>query len=154
MQSGPCTLAFVSGSEKEKERQKSEIREYCKRRFDVLPSDIEFLDSETILHEKLKEWKEWKEKYTKAEDTAAEVAKEEDIIVITDLRVISENPETLAGELHDVLVNRRIRIEVVKKEHRDLLEKYQPDRLTKNQLEFLGPRLLVALEELSRQIFE
>jgi len=146
MQNEPCILGFVSGSEEEKEKQKSEIREYCKKKLDVLPSDIEFLDREKILCEKLKEWKE---KGTKTEDTKSEY-----IVVITDLRIISKHPETLAGNLYDVLVNRRIRTEVINKEHRDLLERYQPDRLTKDQLELLRPRLLVAFEELSRQILE
>jgi len=155
MQNEPCPLAFVSGSDEEKEKQKSKIQEYCKTRLDILSSDIEFVDWENLICEKLKklkklkELKEWNENGTKAKDTKAEY-----VVVITDLGVISKNPEILASNLYDVLVNRHTRIEVINEEHRDLLEKYQPDRLTKDQLEFIKPRLLAGLVEVCCKILK
>ncbi|GAI75373.1 unnamed protein product, partial [marine sediment metagenome] len=108
-----------------------------------------FVDWENLICEKLKELNEWNENGTKAKDTKAEY-----VVVITDLGVISKNPEILASNLYDVLVNRRTRIEVINEEHRDLLEKYQPDRLIKDQLEFIKPRLLAGLVEVCRKILK
>jgi hypothetical protein len=139
-----CTLAFVSGSEQQKEKQKSEIREYCKKRLNIPSSEIEFLDSEKLLLEKFKEWKEWKAKGIRDEETTAEDTKGKATVVITDLRVFSSDPSELAGQLYDILVNRRIRVEVIKKEHRDLLEKYQPGKL----IVLTKERTLAGLEEL------
>ena len=138
-------LAFVSGSQEAKEMQKSEIMDYCKKALDVLPSDIEFIDRENFIFEKLKELKEWKENGIEVKDIKAEY-----VIVITDLRVISTEPKILANNLYDVLVNRHTRIEVVEEEHRKILEQYQPGRLIALPQE----RILAGLEELCRDILK
>lgn len=140
-----CTLAYVSGSEKQKEDQTQEIREYCSRRLGIPSSDIQVLDSETLLQEKLREWVEWKKRGTQATNTSREC-----ILVVTDLRVISRDPAALAHALHDVLIQRRIRIEVVKNEHRDWLENYQPGGLS-GQLGFPRQRVEAGLEEVAQK---
>lgn len=128
MQNKTYYFAFVS--EKEKEKQIFEIKKYYRTEFDVLPSDIIFLmesDWDRFLDEKLKEVMEYlKDKDTKAEDTMGKDNKDESILVVTDLRVFSSDPNELAGTLRDIMFERCVRVEVIKKEHRDLLELRQP----------------------------
>jgi hypothetical protein len=138
-------LAIVSGSQEEKEKQKSEIMDYCKKALDVPPSGIEFMDRENFIFEKLKELKEWKENGIEVKDIKAEY-----VIVITDLRVISINSKILASNLYDILVNRHTRIEVVKEEHRKILKQYQPERL----IVLTPERTLAGLEELCQDILK
>ena len=95
MQNEYHLLAIVSGSQEEKEKQKSEIMDYCKKALDFLPSDIEFMDRENLIFEKLKELKEWKKNGIEVKDNKAEY-----VIVTTDLRVISINPKILANNLY------------------------------------------------------
>jgi hypothetical protein len=149
MQDVPSIIALVGGSDEEKEEQESEIREYCSKRLGVLSSDIEVLDRDRILQEKLKEWKG-----QRGEDAKAEDAKGRCVVVVTDLRVISRDTGILARNLYEVLIDRGIRIEVVNEEHRDSLRCYQPGHLTGERLESMKPRLRAGLEELAREILE
>ena len=141
MQIEPCALAFVSGSDEEKEKQISEIRAYCKNEIYTPPSDSGIFSDWDTMVKKLKD-DDTKDKFT---------------IFIADLSVLSRELCEFAERLYVILVNLRIRVEVVNKEHFDLLEKYQPDRLTKDQLELIKPRLLGkfgVFEELGQQILE
>ena len=119
------TVAFVSGNEEQQEGQKSEILKRCEKRGFILPADDDFFsDWETMLKQ----------------------LEGKGVIVITDLRVLSADPTEIVNRVL-VLLEHRIRIEVIDENHSDLLKRYQPEQLTKNQLEFLKPRLRKILEQ-------
>jgi len=149
MQNEPHIFAFVS--EKEKEKQISEIEDYYKRKHGISSSDIIFLNSAKSIWDKLKELEEQKHKGTKGEDT-----KGKDIMVVTDLRVFSEDTNELAETLCVITYDHRIRVEVIKEEHSESLKGHQPENYPKELLLIEGfrKRVLAGLEEVCRKILK
>ena len=83
------TLAFVSSSEAEQKKQKSEIYEYCQREGLVQPADNEFFSDWQTLK------KELQEKRYKA-------------IVFINLRVLSTDVKEVAQKLYELIYEYKI----------------------------------------------
>ncbi len=131
----PCTLAFVRGSEEEQEKQKSEIREYCKRRLGIQSSDILFLSDWNMMLKKLK-------------DKAT--------IIFTNLRVFSTDYKELAKKLCDLIIDRRNFVCPIKEEHFNKLRNHQYDKRPEELLLIEGyrERALAGLEKLCCDILK
>jgi len=121
------TLGFVGSSEAEQEKQKADISQYCQEKSLILPADNQFFSDWQMLEKELQQ--------------GQYIA-----VVVTDVGVLSKEPNESADRVV-TLLEYRIRVEVINRQQYDLLEPYQPQRLTISQLEFIKQRVLNILEQ-------
>ena len=130
------TLAFINGTEEQQEKQKSEICKYCPTAGLVTPIGDEFISDWQTLKTRLQQ-----EGYR--------------TVVVTNLRVFSSDPDELAGILCDIMFDRRIRVEVIKKKHYKLLKPCQPENRPKELFdERCRGRALAGLKEVCNKILK
>ena len=135
MSSEPNILAFVSGSKEEIKKQKSEIKEYCKKRYDTTIPDNKFISEWVALEKELKD---------------------KGYIIITDVRVFSDDYNELAGKLFFLMIEHQNFVEPVDKKQYEKLKSYQPGNYPKALLMNEGhkKRMLVGLEKICREILK
>lgn len=114
------TLAFISGTEVEQEKQKSEIRQYCCQKGFTTPAEDEFISDWQTLKDRLQH-----EAYR--------------VVVITNLKIMSDELDESINRVHYLLKN-SIRVEVINESQHDMLESGQPENLGFDKLELFWER--------------